>query len=65
MAVARHAQCVFRARVTVMTLVINSGPVVALRCVSGACYEGEETCREGCIALLFIQYQIKNNVECL
>ena len=27
---ARHAQCVFRARVTVMTLVINSGPVVAL-----------------------------------
>ena len=27
---ARHAQCVFRARVTVMTLVINSGSVVAL-----------------------------------
>ena len=31
-------------------------------CVSGACYEGEETCREGCIAPLFTQYQIKNNV---
>ena len=27
---ARYAQCVFCARVTVMTLVINLGPVVAL-----------------------------------
>ena len=36
-----------------------------LGCVSGACYKGEETRREGCIALLFSQYQIENNVECL
>ena len=36
-----------------------------LHCVSGACYEGEETRREGCIAPLFTQYQIENNVECL
>ena len=59
---ARHTQCVFRARVTVMTTLStrHSGPVV--RCVIGACYEGEETCREGCIAPLFTQYQIKNNV---
>ena len=34
-------------------------------CVSGACYEGEETRREGCIAPLSTQYQIENNVECL
>ena len=33
-----------------------------LHCVSGACYEGEETRREGCIAPLFTQYQIENNV---
>ena len=33
-------------------------------CVSGACYEGEETRREGCIAPLFTQDQIENNVEC-
>ena len=32
---ARHAQCVFRARVTVMTLVINSDPVVALHATKG------------------------------
>ena len=30
-----------------------------LHCVSGACYEGEETRREGCIAQLFTQYQIE------
>ena len=36
-----------------------------LHCVSGACYEGEETRREGCIAPLCTQYQIENNVECL
>ena len=36
-----------------------------LHCVSGTCYEGEETRREGCIAPLFTQYQIENNVECL
>ena len=36
-----------------------------LHCVSGACYEGEETRREGWIAPLFTQYQIENNVECL
>ena len=35
-----------------------------LHCVSGACYEGEETRREGCTAPLFTQYQIENNVEC-
>ena len=52
----------FRARVTVMTLGTR---VPWLHCVSGACYEGEETRREGCIAPLFTQYQIENNVECL
>ena len=39
--------------------------VLWLHCVSGACYEGEETRREGCLAPLFTQYQIENNVECL
>ena len=52
----------FRARVTVMTL---STRVPWLRCVSGACYEGEETCREGCMAPLITQCHIENNVECL
>ena len=43
----------------------HSGRVLWLHCVSGTCYEGEETRREGCIAPLFTQYQIENNVECL
>ena len=30
-----------------------------LHCISGACYEGEETRREGCIAPLFTQYKLK------
>ena len=51
----------FHARVTVITL---STRVPWLHCVSGAFYEGEETCRQGCIAPLFTQYKIENNVEC-
>ena len=44
---------------------LGSRGCIALRYVSGACYEWEETCREGCIAPLFTQYKIENNVECL
>ena len=55
----------FRARVTHCDDTQLGTRVPWLHCVRGACYEGEETRREGCIAPLFTQYQIENNVECL
>ena len=65
--VASHAlyTCVPRTCYCDDTINLALGSRGRLHCVSGACYEGEETRREGCIAPLFTQYQIENNVECL